>query len=157
MQKILGRSNPGQIPKKQTMNEPQTKDSIIYHIAAEQEFKSCIADGNYGPPSLAADGFIHCTSGRSVLLAVAEDYYSDVDDALLVLKIDLSRIQSEVRFEDPSPLPGGGKSHEKLAQRFPHIYGLLNLSAVTGIGTLSRQEGEFVWPDEFVSLNLSDY
>lgn len=138
------------------MSRPQKKDNVIYHIVTQPDFKSGIADGHYEPPSLKKEGFIHCTSGKFVVLAVAEDYYADVEDSLLVLKIDLSRIRSEVRFEDPSPVSGGGKFHEKLAARFPHIYGLLNLSAITGIGTLSRKDGEFAWPDEFVAPGLFD-
>ena len=131
-----------------------TEHTFILHIVSEVDFRSHISNGQYEPESLKTEGFIHCTSGKTVLLAVAEDYYAGVKDRLLVLKIDLPKITNEVRFESPSEISGGGQSHTMLASDFPHIYGKLNLSAIVGIGVLDRNEDRFIWPKTFDSPNI---
>jgi len=72
------------------------------------------------------EGFIHC-SLRHQLRAVAELFYSDADD-LVVLVIDSDKVPSPVRFEPAGP---GGPE-------FPHIYGPLPVSAVTGVVPVIR-------------------
>ena len=131
-----------------------TENTFILHIVTDSGFRSHISDGLYEPESLETEGFIHCTSGKAVLLAVAEDYYSGVKDRLLVLKIDLSKIQNEVRFESPSPKTGVGQSHTELSSDFPHVYGKLNLSAIVGIGVLKQNQNSFVWPKSFDSPDI---
>ncbi len=126
------------------------EESTIFHIATEPNFRSCLSDDFYEADSLKTEGFIHCTSGESVLLAVAENYFSEATDPLLVLKIDLPKVKHEVRFEPPATVEGVGKSHVELASLFPHIYGPLNISAISGIGFISRSDGKFVCPKDFV-------
>lgn len=56
---------------------------------------------------------------------------------LVLLRVDPDLLESEVRFEN---LEGGD-------ELFPHIYGELDLEAVTGIEALAiGDDGEFVMP-----------
>jgi uncharacterized protein (DUF952 family) len=88
--------------------------------------------------TLAQEGFIHA-SGPDQVNGVANRYYRDVRDELLVLIIDTERVRAEVRHED---VPGAGG-------RFPHIYGPLNADAVLAARPLSAgPDGTFAFTPE---------
>jgi uncharacterized protein (DUF952 family) len=125
------------------------KDTI-YHLVAESEFRSQVKGNAYIPARFDRDGFIHCTGEPDTLLVVANDYFSNVEEPVLVLVIETARLTAEVRFEPPAPVEGSGASHLAGSQLFPHIYGSLNLGAVTEIGVLKRAEG-YLWPDCFLT------
>ena len=124
----------------------------IYHITTAAELRAHCAGDWYAPPSLAREGFVHCTATRSTLLAVARDYYDDATPPLLVLAIDPARLAAALRFEAPAPIAGGGTAHLACGELFPHLYGPLEFSAVVGVGELRRTGSEFVWPGAFAAL-----
>jgi uncharacterized protein (DUF952 family) len=82
---------------------------------------------------------------------VANDYFSGVVEPILVLVIETAKLTAEVRFEPPAPVAGSGTSHLEEAQLFPHVYGPLNLNAVTGIGVLQKNGKMYRWPDHFLA------
>ncbi len=127
------------------------KEIVIYHIVTLDDLISNTKGDYYTPSGFDKDGFIHCTGEQSTTLLVLEDYFSVVADQkeILVLEIDAARVTSEVKYEAPAPIEGGGTSHIKEGVFFPHIYGSLNLDAVTGAGKVERVEGLFRWPSEF--------
>jgi len=113
----------------------QPADQYIYHIIPEPDWKRAQAAGVYEPESLASEGFIHCSLPEQVI-RVANTYYSGQMD-LQLLRIDQEKLAHEVRYED---LLGEGEC-------FPHIYGGLNLSAVTAICPLDTdQQEKFIMP-----------
>ncbi|MFI0453984.1 DUF952 domain-containing protein [Actinomadura sp. 6N118] len=72
--------------------------------------------------TLAEEGFIHCSSDLSQVEGVLGRFYTAVDHKdLLLLTIDVSRLDAEVRYE-----PADG-------QLFPHIYGPIPLTAVIDV------------------------
>ncbi len=71
---------------------------------------------------------------------------------MLTLIIEVAKLTAAVKFEPPAPIPGGGDSHLQAGLLFPHIYGPLNLAAVTGVGVLGKADGQFFWPEEFVRV-----
>ena len=96
----------------------------LFHLALADEWEQAQADG--GPyrrstlgVSLDEQGFIHCARPRQVQ-QVADDFYAGRDDVVLLV-VDPRRLTAEVKVE---PVPGG--------QRFPHVYGPLDLDAVMG-------------------------
>jgi len=123
----------------------------IYHLVIESEFRAQVKGNTYIPARFDQDGFIHCTGEPDTLLAVANDYFSSVEETVLVLVIETTKLTAEVRFEPPAPIEGSGTSHLKEAQLFPHIYGPLSLDAVTEIGTLRKSGGAYKWPDRFTT------
>jgi uncharacterized protein (DUF952 family) len=125
----------------------------IYHLVTESDFRSLAGEGHYIPARFEQDGFIHCTGEPETLLVVADDYFATVSEPVLVLVIEVARLTSEVKFESPAPITGGGTAHLKNNLLFPHIYGPLNLNAVTGVGALQRTEGGYSWPGRFVTVN----
>lgn len=129
----------------------------IYHLAPASELRAGCGTAGYAPRRFAEDGFVHCAGSAEVALSVAADYYADCDEPLLVLAIDPARLTAELRFEGAAPLEGGGHAHLALADRFPHVYGPIDLAAVTGVGELSRLPGRervaFRWPERLEPLD----
>jgi L-fuconolactonase len=125
---------------------------LIYHLVPESELRAGIAGTAYRPARFAEDGFVHCAANPASVLAVARDYFSNLSEPLLVLCIEPSHLISKLIFEAPAPIAGGGTSHLQGVQLFPHVYGPVNLSAVTGAAELSKTDGQFRWPEGFVAL-----
>lgn len=108
----------------------------ILHITHRSEWDAAQQDGYYTAPSLATEGFIHCSTPSQVV-AVAERFYAG-QTGLVLLILDPARIRSEVKYE-----PGSDKPDEL----FPHIYGTLNLDAVTRVADFaSDSKGKWVLP-----------
>ena len=92
--------------------------AAIYHVTTKGEWEEAKRKGVYESPSLATEGFIHCSALEQVA-GVRERYFKDQAD-LIVLTIDTERLQHPLRFElAPS-----------VGEEFPHLYGPLNLDAV---------------------------
>ena len=121
---------------------------VIYHLSIESEFRQRSQGGEYRPARFEQDGFIHCAGDETTALAVARSYFRAATEAVLVVRIELGKLASPCRFEAPAPLPGGGE-HRTPGKTFPHIYGPLNLSAVTGVAPLVRRGDDFGWPSTF--------
>lgn len=105
---------------------------ITYHLAIEKEWHVQSDNGTYTPSAFDADGFIHCTNGLDLLTDIANMFYKDSPELRTVLVLDVRRISSDMRYDDP---------HEN----FPHVYGSLNPAAVVGELPVERDEnGTFV-------------
>jgi len=92
--------------------------AIIYHLTSRQEWLEAKRKGQYEAPSLAEEGFIHCSEERQVS-GVLERYFQG-QTGLLKLHIETERLTSPLYY-DWSP---------SLEDTFPHIYGPINLDAV---------------------------
>ena len=129
---------------------------IIYHIVTAADFRKNVIGSMYAAGSLLTDGFIHCTSGEDTTLLVIEDFFSNINGTIYLLKIVTNAVIAPVRFEDAAPSPAGGRKHLEASTVFPHIYGSLNLDAVEGIGVVGRSGDSYLWP-MFFSKGLSDF
>jgi uncharacterized protein (DUF952 family) len=96
------------------------KSATIYHITTPERWQAAQSAGEYHGDTLASQGFIHCSLGEQVA-ATADRYYPG-QSGLILLKIETARLNSELRME----VSTGG-------QLFPHIYGPLNLDAVSKV------------------------
>jgi glutathione S-transferase len=98
----------------------------IFHLALPEDWARAQAAGRYEMStrglSLQDVGFVHCSTAAQ-LEDVANRFYRDVD-ALLVLRLDTSRLDADVRFEPPAP----GSS-----ELFPHVYGPIPVAAVVDV------------------------
>lgn len=110
---------------------------MIYHIVPEHVWQAQAADQPYVHESLALEGFIHGTGELPLLTQVANRYYIAEPGNFLILAIDESKVEPEVRWEVV-------RGHS-----YPHIYGPLNLDAVVKVAPFPRiASGEFVMPIE---------
>ncbi len=95
----------------------------LYHIIEREAWQAAQAAGQYSPPSLDQEGFIH-TSTLAQVVDTANRFYPG-QTGLLLLAIAAEALRSTLQFD---PVTTHGEE-----QRFPHIYGPLNLDAVVGV------------------------
>jgi uncharacterized protein (DUF952 family) len=115
-------------------------DETIYHITERESWAAAQAVGEYVAESLAVQGFIHAST-REQVIETANLFYRG-QDGLVVLCIDPSRLTAPLKREAAS---NAGQRDD--AGLFPHIYGPLNLDAVTRVVEFPcRVDGTFEFP-----------
>jgi len=81
------------------------------------------------------DGFIHCSTRDQVIKVANARFHGR--EGLLLLLIDTDRVEPAIVYEN---LEGG-------SELFPHIYGELNIEAVTGVAPFEPgSDGYFELP-----------
>jgi uncharacterized protein (DUF952 family) len=101
----------------------------IFHITTQAQWQKALLKGFYLADSLEKEGFIHASTAEQVP-QVFTAFYADQSD-LVLLAIALEKLESEVKWEDPVH-PEGKRIHSMAeTEKFPHIYGKINLNAVT--------------------------
>jgi uncharacterized protein (DUF952 family) len=114
------------------MTAPGASDGArIFHLALARDWEAARAEGWYRISTLGATvdevGFLHA-SFAAQLAGVADAFYADVTEPLVLLTIDRSRVGAPVVDED---VPAAGAV-------FPHVYGPLNVDAVVDVRPVSR-------------------
>lgn len=121
----------------------------IYHLLSAAALAEARARGEYRPESLTREGFIHF-SQRHQLLGVANAFYRE-QAGLMILVVETERLRAELRCEPPIH-PAGAAAPTPLPAAeslFPHLYGPLNLDAVTEtIHFPANPDGSFSLPKE---------
>ena len=129
--------------------------SAVYHLVTEPELLAGIGASHYTPARFADDGFVHCCGDRASALAVARDYFAAAPAPVFALELAPARLDAELVFEAPAPLPGAPTTHLSAAEKFPHVYGPIALRAIAGAGRLERDGDGFGWPAGFAPLGES--
>jgi uncharacterized protein (DUF952 family) len=101
-------------------------EETIFHITERSSWAVAQAAGEYVAESLGTQGFIHGSTVGQVV-ETANLFYRG-QDGLVLLCIDPSAVASVIKHEAAT---SGG--HRADAGLFPHIYGPLNLDAVTRV------------------------
>ncbi len=118
---------------------------MIYHITSRSAWKEARERGEYRAESLLTEGFIHCST-ESQVVPVLRKFYDGQSD-LLLLVIDPALLSSNLKWEEPSggtPPPGVPEGDS-----FPHVYGPINLGAVTQVFDLQKDpDGNFNFPKQ---------
>jgi uncharacterized protein (DUF952 family) len=107
--------------------------SYIVHALTASDWAAFREAGTYRPPSLDADGFVHCSKPGQIVV-VADTVHAAADDLVLLL-LDESRLDAPVRYG-----AGDGES------AFPHVYGPLTLAAVVESFPFERDETGYRLP-----------
>lgn len=114
-------------------------DRIAYKIISKQIWRSQLESMKkfIGTDLDIKDGFIHL-SAKAQLKETARKYFSG-QDGLLLISVDLSKVNGEVKWE-PS----------RNNELFPHIYGWFDASAVNWIKDLelTSDKSDFIYPPE---------
>ncbi len=104
------------------------ESNLIYHVTTKNEWNQAQKTGVYNRSTRGKSfdevGFIHA-SLRNQVGQVAKFLYSDVDEDLVVLIMDLERLKASgyiVRFED------GGSG-----ELYPHIYSPITIELIIDI------------------------
>ena len=125
---------------RQRSREPGPVSDLILHITTRRTWEEALDAGAFEPASLTEDGFIHFSSPHQ-LIAVANAGFSGTND-LVLLCADSSRLVAPLDYEGVAP---GG-------ERFPHLYGPLNLEAVVAVVPFARGRHGFAIPDGLEQL-----
>ena len=118
---------------------------MIWHLLPLSRWQSA-GSGVFVPGTEDAAPFVHASPDEPVTLAVANDQFTGSPEPLVALVLDESRLAAPVRREpaDPAPPPGAGPG-----TLFPHVYGPLEMSAVTEARYARRDAS-----GRYVSLDL---
>ncbi|MFZ9040319.1 MAG: DUF952 domain-containing protein [Ilumatobacteraceae bacterium] len=110
-----------------------TTDAFV-HLALPDDWAAAVADGEYRISTrgrtLDEEGFIHCSFPHQAA-GVVDRFYADIDE-LVVLHVDVRRLDAEVRVEPP--VAGAD-------DLFPHVYGPIPISAVAATVVWRREAG----------------
>ena len=114
---------------------------MILHFCPRAEWEA--ADGVYRAPSLAAQGFIHCSTPDQV--AVPATALARGRQDIVLLEIDESLLSKPVVWEDGDPPDPDGTL-------FPHVYEPIPVAAVVAVhdyrpeedGTFRRPPGSIL-------------
>ena len=102
-----------------------------YHLVPAETWAARDASSPYAAPSLASEGFIHCTDGAAAMVETANRHYHADPRAFLVLTVDLDATGSPWRFDDQAGL-------------YPHVYGMIDPAAVLRAQPIPRSaDGTF--------------
>lgn len=109
----------------------------IIHIADRANWEKSKQAGIYTVPSLETEGFIHCSLPYQIPLVANHNFKGQKD--LVLLEIDISQLKHQVKFEDLY----------NINEDYPHLYGPLNLDAVTRVIPFPpKLDGTFELPSE---------
>ncbi|CAE8630180.1 unnamed protein product, partial [Polarella glacialis] len=129
---------------------------IIYHMCPQSAWDEVKHEptGTYVPEGFDKVGFIHCTSIATGLLNVANHFYKGSKEAWICLEIDAAACApAKVIWEPPAPVAASsltGTAEDVKPDKeweggvlLPHVYGHLNVAAVTKIYPIVRDmEGD---------------
>jgi uncharacterized protein (DUF952 family) len=123
---------------------------IVLHIAHRDIWEASSPGGYYRPLSLDSDGFIHCSTLEQTVETANQFYFAQ--EGLILLCVDTSKLEAEVKYEAPAAV-----GDQRAASLFPHIYGPLNVSAVTQVVEFApRADGTFELPPAVVAISAAD-
>jgi uncharacterized protein (DUF952 family) len=96
---------------------------VILHITSTEEWARARAEGEHRAPSLATEGFVHCSERGTVHLPAGRLYAGRTD--LVLLEIDPAKLGVPVRWELGVDNPAG--------PWFPHVFGPIPVTAVLAV------------------------
>lgn len=99
-----------------------------FHLTPSAWWDAADPAAPLGAPSLAGEGFIHCTTGAAEMVATANRHYRDDPRTFVILTIDLDRLTSPWRFDDASGT-------------YPHVYGPIDRAAIVAVAPAPRDPG----------------
>lgn len=110
---------------------------MIYHMVPADYWNKQSDANPYQSETFGEEGFIHASGSPEQLLKVAQRFYRSEPVPYIILCVDESKLDSELRWE----------LSQADADTFPHIYGLLNHEAVVDMVPFPREEdGSFNLP-----------
>ncbi|HTC86459.1 MAG TPA: DUF952 domain-containing protein [Candidatus Acidoferrum sp.] len=105
---------------------------LTYHLTSAEDWAGLAPGSAIRPPSLAGEGFIHCTTGADEMVATANRHYREDPRAFIVLTVDLDRVPAPWRYDSPDT-------------RYPHVYGELPRDAIVRARPIARaSDGSFL-------------
>ena len=115
--------------------------AAIFHIIKKDELY-LLKEDYYIPQSLTSDGFIHCSKAEQLEEVINRLLKNE--KKLTIIKINVEKIKSEIKFEAPIESP-------QSTIYYPHIYGPLNKDAIEKKVELTiGDDGKFHLPKNLI-------
>lgn len=115
--------------------------SIIVHITQTTQWEQAKATGIYYNNTLDSEGFIHCSTIPQVEKTANAFFVNQT--GLILLCINSEKVQPEIKYEAVGE------------EKFPHIYGALNIDAVfDAIDFPPESNGKFKLPEKLAKLSF---
>ncbi|MGK7886416.1 MAG: DUF952 domain-containing protein [Crocosphaera sp.] len=111
---------------------------MIFHITTLENWQKAQLKNEYKSTSLEKEGFIHC-SNKSQVIIIANTFYRDYEQ-LIVLEINPNKLLAEVKWESPVHPNPNLDNNINDTEKFPHVYGTINLDAVEKIIYLCKDD-----------------
>jgi len=111
---------------------------IIFHIIDKTELENIEGSRYYKPASLENEGFIHC-SRINQLVRVAQNHYRH-SNGIFIMAVESTQAGNPVIFEDLY----------NLGEKYPHIYGSIEMTAVKNIYPMAETADGFLLPERAV-------
>lgn len=92
----------------------------LVHITTPQAWAAARRAGVIAPPSLAAEGFVHCSTRGQLGLTLARHFRGA--GPLLVLVLDPRAVAADLRWVESHP-----------GERFPHVHAPVPVGAVVAV------------------------
>ncbi|MBS4761513.1 DUF952 domain-containing protein [Carnobacteriaceae bacterium zg-ZUI252] len=114
---------------------------MILHCMKKSDWEERKSKKQWGRRNIALDGFIHC-SPIEYFWRVAPNF-KNVQEELVLLCIDETLVNVEVRYEDDG----------NYGRFYPHVYGLMNNDAVVAVlPFLKDDNGNYIKNPEFSNI-----
>ena len=117
--------------------------ALIYHITTQAAWQIAQKQGSYTDPSLEDQGFIHLSDLNQVTRVANAIFVGQ--SGLVLLEVETERLEAPLKYEPPDT---GVPAAHYSGELFPHLYGVLNLEAVTRVLAFTPSaDGTFTLPD----------
>jgi uncharacterized protein (DUF952 family) len=101
---------------------------LTYHLTPLESWEGSAPTEPLTSPSLTTEGFIHCTDGAEAMVATANRHYGDDPRSFVILTVDLERVGSPWRIDDPEGI-------------YPHVHGPIERAAIVAAIPAPRDAG----------------
>ncbi len=89
----------------------------IFHLATPAQWAAAQATGSVDPPSLVAEGFVHCSTNEQLDGTIAR-HFAGIDE-LVLLRLHEDGLGGALHWDESRP-----------GERFPHLYRPIALDEV---------------------------
>ena len=122
--------NSGKIPSRSDRRQDSGRVRMIYKICPASAWREAERQGVFrGSPVDASDGYIHFSTASQVMETARKHFFGQT--GLFLIAVDADRLGDALRWE-----------RSRNDELFPHLYGELDLGAVTGVlGLHARSDG----------------
>jgi uncharacterized protein (DUF952 family) len=93
---------------------------VIFHLTTPAEWATARERGSVSPPSLATEGFVHCSTADQLEGTIAR-HFAGVDE-LVLLRLHEEPLGEDLRWEESRP-----------GERYPHLYRAIGLDEVAEV------------------------
>jgi uncharacterized protein (DUF952 family) len=105
---------------------------LTFHLTPVEWWAASDPSVPLAAPSLADEGFVHCTDGAEAMVATANRHYRDDPRDFVILTVDLDRVGSRWTVEDAGRI-------------YPHVFGPIAREAIVSVVPAPRDaDGAFL-------------